>query len=68
MGDNMTKKEAGKLGGLACMRTHGRAHMQSIGRKGAQTTWRLYCLLPIGIGGYAMVDRITHTIKAIIPG
>lgn len=31
----MTKRECGRLGGLATTKKHGKIHMQTIGKKGA---------------------------------
>ena len=62
----MSKKQAGSKGGRATFAKHGREHMQKIGREGARVTWQRYHLAPIGTGGYAMVNRETNTIKAVI--
>lgn len=59
------KQTAGQKGGRATVARHGREHMQNIGRRGASVTWTRYYLAPYGIGGYAMVDRKTNTVKAI---
>ncbi|MEW6285030.1 MAG: hypothetical protein AB1509_02270 [Chloroflexota bacterium] len=56
---------AGSKGGRATVARHGREHMQKIGKRGASVTWTRYYLAPYGIGGYAMVDRKTNTVKAI---
>lgn len=58
------KRTAGRLGGLATVRKYGSDHMREIGRRGAAATWRRYNLLPIGIGGYAMVERDTGAVVA----
>lgn len=60
-----TKQQAGQKGGLATVAKHGADHMRSIGRRGASVTWQRYYLAPYGIGGYAMLDRKTNTVKAI---
>ena len=60
-----TKREAGSKGGRATVERHGREHMQRIGQRGAVTTWSRYYLAPYGIGGYAMVNRRTHKVRAI---
>jgi hypothetical protein len=39
----MTKRESGRLGGLATFEKHGREHMQAIGRKGFKA---LCCRFP----------------------
>ncbi len=62
---NATKQKAGKAGGLATVRKHGKEHMQAIGKRGAATTWKRYALLPVDTSGYAMVDRKTGEVKAI---
>lgn len=65
MKDKHTKQTAGRKGGLATLARHGPDHMRTIGRRGAVTTWSRYYLAPYGIGGYAMVERKTNTVKAI---
>lgn len=60
-----TKQTAGSKGGRATVARHGREHMQKIGKRGAAVTWTRYYLAPHGIGGYAMVDKKTNTVKAI---
>lgn len=59
------KQKAGRAGGLATLARHGREHMRKIGRRGAETTWLRYNLLPTGIGAYAMVDKITGKVVAV---
>ncbi len=61
-----TKQSAGKLGGQATYKAHGRAHMQKIGKAGAASTWTRYHLTPIGQSGWAMVDRETNQVKQFI--
>lgn len=65
MAAKMTKREAGALGGLATVAKHGRQHMAAIGRRGAETLWRRYSLLPYQLSKYALVDRESGQIKAI---
>lgn len=65
MNGKHTKQSAGQRGGRATVERHGRDHMQRIGKRGASVTWTRYYLAPYGIGGYAMVDRRTHKVKAI---
>ncbi len=62
----MTRQEAGRLGGRATYLKHGAAHMSSIGRRGALTTWGRYALAPLGLSGFAMVYRGTGEVKALI--
>jgi general stress protein YciG len=64
----MNKREAGKLGGLATFKKHGRTHMQDIGTKGAQTTWTRYSKAPYGLTQYALVERATNKIIRILNG
>lgn len=64
MKDKNAKKSAGRKGGLATLACHGPEHMRTIGRRGAVSTWSRYYLAPHGIGGYAMVERKTNTVKA----
>jgi general stress protein YciG len=62
----MTKSQAGQLGGLSTFKKHGKKHMQTIGRRGAKKTWTLYSLKPVGQSQYAMVNKQTNEIKAIL--
>jgi len=61
-----TKQQAGSKGGRETVRKYGREYMQQIGKAGARATWTRYSLKPISTGGYAMVNRQTNTIKAVI--
>jgi hypothetical protein len=62
----MTKKQAGQIGGRTTFARHGKQHMSAIGRAGAKTTWTRYKLAPIGQSGFALVDRQSGEMKAII--
>jgi general stress protein YciG len=55
----LDKRECGRRGGRATFARHGRAHMQTIGRRGAATFWRRYHLAPVGIAAFAIVRRDT---------
>lgn len=71
----MTKAEAGRLGGLANAKKHGREHFRKIGSKGGKThtpehmktIGRLgglafhakYKLKPIGVNDFAIINRET---------
>ena len=46
------RAQAGRMGGLATLRRHGRGHMQAIGKKGAAALW-------------ALVSRSTGEVKAM---
>lgn len=61
----MTKAEAGRLGGIATFKKHGKKHMRRIGKNGAKTTWELYSMKPIGQSQYAMVRKSDNIIVAI---
>ncbi|MHC4749250.1 MAG: hypothetical protein ACYTFW_05185 [Planctomycetota bacterium] len=60
----MSKREAGRLGGLATLATYGRDHFQAIGRKGGIALHEKYDLKPVSLSGWALVDRETNIIKA----
>lgn len=62
----MTKSQAGRLGGKATHQKHGSAHMSAIGKLGAKTTWEKYQMIPAGLSQYAMVEKSTNRIIAII--
>jgi general stress protein YciG len=55
----MTKRQAGRLGGRATFAKHGRAYMQTIGRRGAAVFWQRYTLAPVDIAAFAIVERAT---------
>jgi hypothetical protein len=40
--------------------------MQQIGKAGAAATWTRYRLSPIGVSGWAMVNRATNKVKTFI--
>lgn len=62
----MSKQQAGSKGGKTTFQRHGREHFRKIGKAGARVTWSRYHLAPIGQSGWAMVDRQTNAIKAVI--
>jgi len=62
----MTKAEAGRLGGQKTVQKYGRKHMAQIGAKGADATWTKYSMKPAGTRGWAMVDKVTGIIVAVI--
>ena len=62
----MDRTQAGSKGGRATVARHGRQHMSAIGREGARATWTKYQLSPIGVSGWAMVDRETREVKTFI--
>jgi hypothetical protein len=59
---------AGRLGGLATLRKYGREHFRKIGARGALITWLTYSLHPVGTSRFAMVNRETGEIKAMLDG
>lgn len=62
----MTKAEAGRLGGIATFKKHGKKHMRKIGRDGAKVTWDRHTMKPVGQGQYAMVRKSDNIIVSII--
>lgn len=62
----MTRQQAGQIGGRSTLAKHGRQHFAKIGKRGAATTWTRYTLKPVNQSQYAMVDRQTNIIKAVI--
>jgi hypothetical protein len=62
----MDRKQAGSKGGRVTVERHGRQHMQQIGRAGARVTWQRYHLSPVGQSGWAMVNRQTNEVKALV--
>ena len=61
----MTRAEAGRLGGRATVKKHGKEHMATIGKLGAKVTWTKYKMLPVSTSQYAMVEIATNQIVAI---
>ena len=61
----MTKAQAGRKGGLATVKKHGKNHMAAIGRRGAETTQEQYMTVPVGTSQYALVNRQMKKIVAI---
>lgn len=62
----MNKQQAGSKGGRHTFAKHGRSHMAKIGKAGALATWTRYTMKPINQSQYAMVNRETNVIKAIV--
>lgn len=60
----MTKKQAGRKGGLSTFQKYGREYMRNIGRRGAQTFWKRYSLKPVGTSHFAIVCRNTNKMVA----
>lgn len=63
-----TKADAGRLGGLATVRRHGRAHMAKIGKRGAAATWARYELRPAGLADFAMIRKSDGLLVAFLSG
>ena len=61
----MTKREAGRRGGLATVAKYGRGYMSAIGKRGAAALYSRYDILPAGTSGWAMVERATGKVKQI---
>lgn len=62
----MNKQQAGSKGGRATVAKYGRSHMQQIGKAGAAVTWTRYTMKPVNQSQYAMVNRETNVIVALI--
>lgn len=60
------RRQIAQLGGRACVEKYGLAYMAEIGRRGAAVTWQRYRLQPVGLSGWAMVDRVNGCIRATI--
>ena len=58
----MTKRQAGRLGGLATFKKHGREHMRRIGKLGARAMWTNNKLVPIGTSNFAIVRRSDNVV------
>ena len=57
------KQKAGQQGGIATYRKHGREHMRRIGKRGGEVTHSRYRMHPVGLSGWAYVNRETGKIK-----
>lgn len=60
------KQRAGKLGGQATRDKYGPDHFSNIGKMGAKVTHEKYKIIPWGLSQYAMVDRVTGTVRALL--
>ncbi len=58
-------REIGRRGGLATVQRYGREYMREIGRRGAAVTWQRYDLQPVGVSGWAMVERESGKVVAV---
>jgi hypothetical protein len=63
-----TKQTAGALGGRSTLARHGHQHFSAIGKRGAAELHRRYRMDPVGISDFALVDRKTGEVKALISG
>ena len=61
----MTESEAGRLGGKATLKKYGKGHMSKIGKRGSDTTWDRYKMVPYKLNEFAMVEKRTNIIVAI---
>lgn len=63
---NPRRQAAGRKGGIVTLQRYGHAHMSKIGRRGAEETHRRYRMTPAGTAGWALVDRETGEVIALI--
>lgn len=61
----MTKRDAGRLGGMATLAKHGPEHMRAIGRRGAAVFWQRYTLQPVDMAAFAIVERASGRLVAL---
>lgn len=62
----MTKKDAGKKGGLSTVQKYGVEYMRRIGKKGAARMHELYELQPVNLTQFAIIHRATGKVVAFI--
>lgn len=62
------KQRAGKKGGDATLRKHGREHFSRIGKCGAEVFHARYRLEPVNLNDFAIVNRETGEVKAFLNG
>lgn len=55
----MNRSEAGRKGGLATVKKHGRKHMKRIAALGAEAFHKKYYLRKLGTSDFAIVNRET---------
>jgi hypothetical protein len=59
---------AGRSGGQSTLKKYGNDHFRKIGARGALITWLTYSLRPVGTSRFAMVNRETGKVKAMLDG
>lgn len=64
----MNKAEAGRKGGSATKRLHGKAHYSAIGKKGAATFYARYHWAPVGTSQFALVRNSDNVVIAFSDG
>ena len=64
--DAEARRQAARKGGQTTAAKYGRGYMAEIGRRGAAVTWGRYRLAPMGLSGWAMIDRQSGLIRARI--
>lgn len=55
----MTKSQAGQLGGKKTAAKYGADYMRELAKRGAKAMHLKYKLKPLGMGDFAIVDRLT---------
>jgi len=68
MKQKLTKVECGKMGDLATYKKHGTEHMQSIGKRGAESFHNRYDLKPVNLNDFAIVEKTTGKIINFLSG
>lgn len=58
--------EQRQRGGLNLLASKGKAHMQSIGKRGAKTFWKRYTMKPAGTSGWVILTRDTNQVVNFI--
>lgn len=59
---------AGAKGGRRTLKRHGKRHFKRIGKWGAHTMHVLYVLEPVALNDFAITNRKTGQVKAMLSG
>ena len=62
------QQKAGRRGGLATLEKYGVQHFQKLGKWGAHRMHATYRLEPHGLNDFALVNRETGDVKALLSG
>ena len=64
----MSKADAGRRGGKTTLKRYGKRYMKRLAKWGAHRMHAKYKLEPYGQSDFALVDRKTNEVKALLSG